>query len=218
MRSIILDLETLPNPDASQWVGPITKAPATYKKPESIAAYLEEANAEQFDKFSLDPDTCVLAAIGFHVVGHSEPTVHVCSNISEEREGLKKLWAVYSQRPSRFVTFNGNGFDLPVLVARSILLDVAEFPMSFEFTPPWKSPHLDLYEWKKQRGGGKAKSLSFYARQYGFTTLDKVDGSQIAQLAKEGRWSEIHDHCLSDVGLTHALANRWKQLPLAVAA
>jgi uncharacterized protein YprB with RNaseH-like and TPR domain len=217
MRSIILDLETLPNADASQWVDPITKAPSNYKKQESIDAYLAEANAEQFDKFGLDPDTCTIAAIGFHVVGHSEPTVHVCSNTFEEREGLKMLWNVYTQRPSRFITFNGSGFDLPVLVARSILLDV-EYPTSFVFTPAWKSPHLDLYEWKKQMGGGRAKSLAFYARQYGFTTLDKVRGSEIAQLAKEGRWQEIHDHCLSDVGLTHALANRWKQLPMAVAA
>jgi hypothetical protein len=42
----------------------------------------------------------------------------------------------------------------------------------------------------------------------GFTTLDKVDGKDVAALAKAGNWDAIRDHCLSDVGLTHAVAER----------
>jgi hypothetical protein len=45
-----------------------------------------------------------------------------------------------------------------------------------------------------------------------------VEGSEIAQLVKEERWAEVEAHCLSDIGLTHALANRLGLLKIGVAA
>ena len=72
----------------------------------------------------------------------------------------------------------------------------------------YRTEHLDLWAKLSFNGTIPAHSLKFYAKRLGFTTLDKVDGSQIAQLVTEGRWDEVRDHCLSDVGLTHALANR----------
>lgn len=216
MRYLIVDLETIPHPDAHKWVEPV-KAPANYRDEAKKAAYIAEATAERDEKLGLDCDTNRIVALGVHVVGRSEPEVWLAKDEFEERHAiLQPFWKLYrEQRDTRIVTFNGTGFDLPVLVTRSINLDV-DYPADFVFTPSWKSPHLDLYEWKKQMCG-KAKSLAFYARQYGFTTLDKVHGSQISQLVNEDRWQEIHDHCLSDVGLTHALANRWKRLPVTAA-
>ncbi len=38
--------------------------------------------------------------------------------------------------------------------------------------------------------------------------VGKVDGKDVAALAKVGNWDAIRDHCLSDVGLTHAVAER----------
>ena len=111
------------------------------------------------------------------------------------------------------MTFNGARFDLPVLIMRSLYLDVDAPELIIH--PSWKSPHVDLWDVLSVQGARRdVKSLRFYAKRCGFTTLDKVDGSQIGTLVAEGKWDDVEAHCLSDLGLTHALANRLKQLKL----
>jgi hypothetical protein len=100
-----------------------------------------------------------------------------------------------------------------VLIMRSIYLDV-EYP-EIVIRPEWKSPHIDLYERLSIQGARKnVKSLKFYAKRFKIGTLDKVDGSQIGQLVAEGKWDDVKAHCLSDLGLTHAIANRLKLLKM----
>ena len=212
MAYIILDIETIPHPDAHQWAEPV-KAARNLKDPEKIAADLAEKTAKQADEFGLDPDMNRIVALGYHVVGHAEPDVFLMRDEFEERQHLLKFWDIYrSYRDVRLVTFNGFRFDLPVLMRRSMYLDV---PYPLLNLDRYRSEHLDLWQKLSYNGAISAHSLKFYAKRMGFGTLDKVDGSQIAQLVKEERWQEIHDHCLSDIGLTHALANRLGLLKLA---
>lgn len=212
MRYRILDLETVPHPDAKQWCDPV-KPDARLKDQKKIEADIEEKTAKQADEFGLDPDTCRIVALGFHDVGYGDPTVYLMKDEFEEREQLKLFWGSYDKHYTRLVTFNGIRFDLPVLVMRSLYLDV-DHP-EIVIAPSWKTPHIDL--WQKLSLDGARKdvhTLAFYARRFGIGTLDKVKGSDIAKLAAEENWQAIHDHCLSDIGLTHALANRLKVLKM----
>jgi len=213
MRYRILDLETVPH---HQWAEPV-KPDSRLKDPVKIEASIKEKTEEQADAFGLDPDCCRIVALGFHDVGYGDPTCYLMRDEFEERHHLRMFWESYRQQYTKFVTFNGTRFDLPVLVMRSLYLDVP-YP-ELNFAPAWKSDHLDLYEKLSLNGARKSvHSLKFYAKRMGFTTLDKVDGSQIAQLAKEEKWQAIEAHCLSDIGLTHALANRLGLLKIGVAA
>lgn len=212
MAYIILDVETIPHPDAHQWCEPV-KAARNLKDPEKIAADIAEKTAKQADEFGLDPDTNRIVALGFHVVNRREPEVYLMRDEFEERQHLIQFRDLYSSFADvRLVTFNGFRFDLPVLMRRAMYLDVS-FPILN--IDRYRSEHIDLWQRLSYNGAISAHSLKFYAKRFGFTTLDKVDGSQIAQLVKEERWQEIHDHCLSDIGLTHALANRLGLLRLA---
>jgi predicted PolB exonuclease-like 3'-5' exonuclease len=215
----IFDIETVGHPDAHKWVDPITKAPGNYKNQEAIDKFIAEATAERQDRFGLDPDCCRIVALGYHDVGYSDPIVYLMRDEFEEREQLKLFWWTFDKHLTRFVTFNGIKFDLPVLLMRSLYLDV-DHP-EIVIAPPWKTHHVDLWNKLSLDGARDSKtihSLSFYARRFGIGTLDKVKGSDIPKLVAEERWQEIHDHCLSDIGLTHALANRLKLLPIGVAA
>lgn len=216
-RYRIVDLETVGHEDAHKWVDPITKAPANYTKAESIEKYIKEATEERAERFGLDPDCCRIVALGFHDVGYGDPTVMLMRDELEEREQLKQFWSTFDKHYTKLVTFNGIRFDLPVLLMRSLYLQV-DHP-EIVIAPAWKTSHLDL--WNKLSLDGARKdvhSLSFYARRFGIGTLDKVKGSDIAKLVAEERWDEVHDHCLSDIGLTHALANRLGLLKIGVAA
>jgi predicted PolB exonuclease-like 3'-5' exonuclease len=213
MRYRILDLETIGLPQAVEWVDPL-KAPSNYKDPLKIDAFIKEAEAERAEKFGLDADTCQIVALGWHDVGYGDPTVLIFKDEDQERAGLRVFWDTYQQQYTKLVTYNGTGFDLPVLIMRSIYLDV-DYP-EIVIRPEWKTPHIDIYEKLSVQGARKnVKSLKFYAKRLGIGTLDKVDGSQISQLVAEGKWDDVESHCLSDIGLTHALANRLKLLRMA---
>lgn len=216
MRYVILDIETLPHPDAHQWLAPVLPA-ANLKDPAKIAASIEERRAERDDKLGLDPDCCTICALGYHVVGNAEPVCEVVRTETTEGGALDRLgWELRKDPNTKIVTFYGRQFDLPVLMRRAMYLGVNFPELNLD---RYRSPHIDLWDRLTYQGALRtAHSLSFYAKRMGFTTLDKVDGGDVATLAKAGNWDAIRDHCLSDVGLTHALANRLGLLKLAVAA
>jgi len=222
MRTRILDIETGPLEQAKEWLAeePIT-APSHYKDPEKIASYIAKAEAERAERFALDPDLARIVALGWHDIG-SEPIVHLCSNEFEEREGLKLFWQSYaSGGETRFITFFGHTFDLPMLVLRSLYLDVPHPHVSF--FPSYKAyPHKDLAEVLGLYGARRGvKSLAFYCRKFGIDSFDDVSGKDIGALVADGSreaWEKIHNHCLSDLTLTQALAERLKVLPKTAVA
>ena len=212
---VIHDGETIAHPDAQQWLDPV-KPDARLRDPEKIAASILERTIERDNTLALHPDTCRLVAWGFHVIGHAEPHCFLMRSEYEERELLKKWWEIYvdlirRDGNVRLVGFNSLAFDLPVLLARSMWLDLDHPDLDID---RYRSPHAryDVMWHLSRKGVVKPHSLKFYAKRAGLDTLDKVEGSQIAQLVKEERWDEVEAHCLSDVGLTHSLANRIKLL------
>jgi predicted PolB exonuclease-like 3'-5' exonuclease len=216
MSYCILDIETVPHPDAHMWAEPV-RPDSRLVDPVKIAKSIEEKTAERDERFGLDADCNRIAALGFVFVGHGDPTVYLMRDEFEERQHLQVFGNTYRKYGSpRIVTFNGLKFDLPVLMRRAMYLDIQDFP---EFNlDRYRTPHIDLWQKLSHNGLLTAHSLKFYAKRMGFTTLDKVEGSEIAQLVKEERWAEVEAHCLSDIGLTHALANRLGLLKIGVAA
>lgn len=205
MTYIIVDIETAPHPDAHRWAEPV-KADSRLKDAAKITENLAEKQAKQADEFGLDPDSCRIVALGHHVVNHAEPDVFLMRDEFEERQHLIAFWHLYTRdSTTRLVTFNGLKFDLPILMRRSMYLDVPHPTLNLD---RYRTEHIDLWQKLSFNGAISAHSLKFYAKRLGIGTLDKVDGADIARLVAEERWPEIEAHCLSDIGLTHALANR----------
>jgi len=214
MAYVVLDLETVPHPDAHMWSEPV-KPDSRLVDPVKKAASIAEKTAERNDRFGLDPDCNRIVALGFHVVGAGDPQCYLMRDELEERHHLMMFWERYREleqwSQTRLVTFNGFKFDLPVLMRRSMYLDVPCPDLNMD---KYRSPHIDVWQRLSYNGVIPAHSLKFYAKRMGFTTLDKVDGAQIAELVKAEKWAEVEAHCLSDVGLTHAVANRLGLLKL----
>jgi uncharacterized protein YprB with RNaseH-like and TPR domain len=218
MRYMPLDIETVGLPQSKDWLEPLS-APSNYKDPDAIARFVEKAEAERLEKLALDPDCNRIVALGFVDAAFNNPTVYLMSNEMEEREHLKMFADIYRQQDTRLVTFNGFRFDLPVLMRRAMYLDV-KFPILS--VDRYRSEHIDIWQKLSFNGAINAHSLKFYAKRLGIGTLDKVDGKDIGRLVAEDTtesWNAIHDHCLSDVGLCHAVALRLGVVPrIGVAA
>lgn len=218
MRDRLIDLETLGLTEAKDWVEPIS-APSNYKDEQKIADYIREAEAERQARFALDPDCCRIVALGFHDVGVGDPTVYLCSNEYEERQQLTLFWETYAQRETRLIGFNSFRFDLPVIVMRSLYLQVKHPVLTF--APAWKAwPHVDLWEKLSLNGARKdVKGLRFYAKRFGIPIYDDITGKDVAGMIAAGEWSKVENHCLFDLDLTRALAERLGVLtPTGVAA
>lgn len=205
--AIILDLETVAIDGASDLVEPVS-APANYKDPLKIAAYIAEKEAEQAQKAALYPWTARIVALGWADESGLE-LVKLCEHEDDERAALTAFWAQSYHADDRFVRpiigFNHRSFDLPVMLARSMLLDVKAPNINLD---RYRTPHYDILDRLTWYGVIPSRSLRWYAKRFGVPCADTVTGADIAGLIAAGEWAQVHDHCLSDIRLTKALAER----------
>lgn len=206
MTHLVLDTESVPLADAADFLEPAT-APANYKSPDAIADYIAKANAEQIAKAALDVDLARLVAIGVHSGEGS--LVTLCRTEEEERQALIAFWIRVNDLGPRphLIGFNCLGFDLPLLLRRSLYLGV-------------EAPRLQIGKYRHDGiddlmlslsfdGALRYRSLSFYKRRFKLDVPDDPHtGADIAALVKAGDWAGVKAHCLSDLETTLALAKR----------
>ena len=112
-----------------------------------------------------------------------------------------------AKRPT-VVTWNGRGFDMPVITSRALKHGV---------TMPWwfsdrntryrysTDGHFDLMDFLADFGAAKNARLDAYAKLVGFPGKIGVDGSQVLPLVTAGKIDEVNAYCLCDVTQTAAI-------------
>ena len=155
------------------------------------------------------------------VVGRiKDNKIHLKSYASyDEKELLKEfnkdLDLVFQNNPkTRFVSFNGVGFDTPYLEKRSIINGINPANLLQEsHLEPWKVTQLDLSKiWK-----GNAfypDSLIAVATALGLPSpKDALDGSEVSNAFYECRLEEIKNYCLKGVETTARVYRKMAMLP-----
>jgi predicted PolB exonuclease-like 3'-5' exonuclease len=111
------------------------------------------------------------------------------------------------------VTWNGRGFDLPVLALRGL-----RFGLNFNWYYRGEGyryrfseeGHLDLADLLSDHGAAKMTSLDGAARLIGLPGKVGVDGSQVEGLFHAGQLEALRHYCLSDVAQTAFLFLRYR--------
>lgn len=112
------------------------------------------------------------------------------------------------------VSFNGAGFDLPVLVHRSVHHGIQS--LRERLTPDTPARHIDLMEEFTFRGATRRQSLALYAMALGFDSpKQQMDGAGVGPAVSQGRISDVAAYCAADVIATTELYRRWFGLPSA---
>lgn len=215
-RSMVIDLETRAMDGLEAFLEP-PRPPANYKDADKIAAYQAEKLTEAADKAALNPDLCQIACVGVWEEGTSGPLAMTCRTEEEEASTLRWLVAETGimHPETEVLTFNGLGFDLPVLMRRAQLLEVGG--LRFDLNRYRPSRIVDLMNVLTFQGAIPARSLQWYARRFGLRVDDSSSGRDVAGMVAREAWNEVAAHCLADVRLTRALANRLRALPPVVA-
>lgn len=215
MIELCIDIETIPG--QAEWIkeearGKVS-APGNYKKPESIAQWMEE-NAESvadeiWRKTALDGSRGELLVFGFAVDVDEQASFYRAIDGSEgdllqniydalAKIGPKPLW----------IGHNITGFDLRFLWQRSVINGVKPSIQLPYDAKPWDDRVFDtMYEWAGLNGQGR-KSLDAVCKALGIEGKGDIDGSKVWNYAKEGKIHEISEYCKDDVNKTMQIYKR----------
>jgi DNA polymerase elongation subunit (family B) len=200
-QRIVFDIETAPLAEAVDYIEP-AEAPANYKDPEKIAAAIAAKNAENLSKCGLDVDLCKIVAVAVQNEDMDRPCVWLTATENDERDVLRRFWLMAAS--AHLIGFNCLGFDLPVLLRRSLYLGVPTPRIAID---KFKHPQVtDLMQVLSFNGTLRLRGLSFYAKRFGIAVEDELTGAGIAEAVAEGRWADVEQHVTADVTKTALIA------------
>lgn len=123
-----------------------------------------------------------------------------------EMELVREFWRRAEHFSGCLVTFNGRGFDIPVLELQALRYGIAA-PSHFAHRSRRSDEHhLDLQDFVTNRGDFRIRGgLDLLLKSIGMPGKTGIDGSQVQELFENGRLVEIHRYCRNDVIQTYFL-------------
>ena len=215
MKHFYFDIETIPaqDPAVKAEIAAGIQAPAQYKKPESINAWLEENREAETEaawlKTSFDGGVGQVVCIGF-AIGDGQAHSYSVDDLSRdaERKVLQDFFcAVLDAGHCTFVGHNLIGFDLPFVWKRCMVLGIKP-PVTFPRSPkPWSELVQDtMLLWDSaQRAGG---SMDRLCRLLGIPGKGDISGADVWPLVQAGKLEEVAAYCRADVERTRSLFHR----------
>ena len=161
--------------------------------------------------------SCVLReGEGIKVFSLGEPEATEQEAIQRFHDGIEKY-------VPQLTSWNGGGFDLPVLNTRGLIhgvtaakfWDQGEDDRDFRFNnyvSRYHARHLDLMDLLAMYQPRGAAPLDEISRLLGFPGKIGVGGAQVWQAWQDGRIGEIRSYCEADVANTYLVYLRFQQM------
>lgn len=126
-----------------------------------------------------------------------------------EKEILEKFWKAISHA-DKFVTFNGRGFDCPILMLCSAFLGVkpSKNLMPYRYSA---EQHIDLLEQLTFYNATRKFNLDMFCKAFGIESPKShgITGLDIKPLFEAGEYEKIARYCAGDLRATRDLYLRW---------
>ena len=140
-----------------------------------------------------------------------------------EPELIRRFFDGIERYTPQLVSWNGGGFDLPVLNHRALILGVSasrfwdwgDEDRDFKFNnylARYHSRHLDLMDVLAMYQPRASAGLDAMARLCGFPGKLGMDGSEVAAAVAAGRLADVRNYCECDVMNTYLLYQRFRRL------
>lgn len=203
--AIIWDLETIPDLAAFKRIN---------GTPDITDAEAEELHGDKFAKLPLHLIACIGAVIaergewGWRVISLGAPHI---GNRSEAEIITAFVDRLEELRP-RLVTFNGHGFDLPVLRYRAMVHALSAPGLNCRsYFNRYSEDCVDLCDALASYDARSKMKLDALCRVLGLPGKPSgIDGSQVGNFVKQGRIQEVADYCETDVVNTYRVFLRYE--------
>jgi predicted PolB exonuclease-like 3'-5' exonuclease len=197
---IVLDTESVPDGRLLARV----KYPDDVLTPEdAIKRAQDEAREQSRDgsdflpvAFQIPVAVCVL-----RVAADFSLQALTCLDAPEYRpeEIVRKFWLGSSRYRAKLVTFNGRGFDLPLLELAAFRYGCPAREHFYNSRNRYNGNHVDLFDWLSNYGACRLTGgLNLLAKLLGKLGKMEMAGDQVYALWREGRTREINDYCMFD--------------------
>ena len=205
MRYTILDIETrIDKPLVRQVYCPDTDI----SDEDAYRQVQQQLKQEQgSDFFPLSFHIPISIAVGQVTEERVLTTVETLGGENADEETIARtFWQRLERFRGTLVSFNGRGFDLPVLELQAIKYGC---PAPHYFSGKARhrfieEGHYDLYDFVTNYGAQRLRGgLNLLAKMIGLPGKVGIDGSMVQQYWEDGRVAEIHRYCRHDVIQTY---------------
>ncbi len=130
-----------------------------------------------------------------------------------ESELIERFWQIF-EPVQTLVTFNGRGFDLPVLEIQALKhgLSLGRYFGQDHGRSAYRSSryndafHIDLCDFLSNFGAVYPRnSLNLLSKLIGLPGKYTIEGEDVEYLYRQGRYKEINQYCMTDVLQTYLL-------------
>lgn len=219
---LCFDLETIPDADGLRRLGAFDPALDDIAGVEAARAARLESHGNDFFPHYLQRIWVIGCAFrdaeGFKVRCLGD--AHGASD-EEERARLRSFFKVIEKHTPQLVTWNGSGFDAPVLHHRALIQGVAaprywdqgEDDRDFKFNnylSRYHTRHLDLMDVMAGYQNRAYAPLDGLSQLCGFAGKLGEDGSQVWAAFCENRGEQVRAYCETDVVNTYLLHCRFR--------
>jgi predicted PolB exonuclease-like 3'-5' exonuclease len=206
MGLIAFDIETVVSDEGKKLVADCdVKAPANYKDPEKISAYVDEKKKELLDKAALYWWTGKIICISAVDVDTGDKFC-LCDN--DERDLLCSFFTFLGDKPThRLIGKNSDEFDLPWLRARAMRHDIGltnHLRLFQTFSDVQK-----IFGWGRQ--ASQVTSLDNMGKALCLATQKGGHGSEVAKLWADGRTGELMQYCMGDSQMVAEIWRRYEK-------
>lgn len=128
--------------------------------------------------------------------------IGVIGEDADEAGSLDAFARFADERKPTLVTYNGRGFDLPVLASRCLRHGVPfryyyqSRDVRYRFSP---EGHLDLMDFIADFGASRSTRLDVVAKLCGMPGKVGIDGKDVGPMVHAGKLDEVRAYCVCDV-------------------
>ncbi|MCY0388091.1 3'-5' exonuclease [Robbsia sp. Bb-Pol-6] len=215
---LVFDIETVPDVAGLRRLGDIDAALSDEAVAELAFAARREKTGSDFLQHHLQRIVAISCVYrdreGFRVRSLGQP---------DDREGalIQSFFKVIERYAPQLVSWNGGGFDLPVLHYRALIhgvsapryWDMGQVDREFKFNnyiSRYHTRHTDLMDLLALYQPRASAPLDALAKLCGFPGKMGMDGAQVWPAYRDGRIDEIRNYCETDVVNTYLMYCRFQ--------
>lgn len=219
---LVFDIETVADTDAARRIYPQLAELNDADALSALTAIRTQEAGHDFMRLPLQRIVCISA---LYIKDGQFSLFSLTADKFSEKDILAKFFRAFNdlEKLPQLISWNGSGFDIPVLIYRAMQYELAA-PWLFEegeriknmrfdnYVNRFHTRHLDLMDRFSQYGASRREAMDVVASLYGLPGKTSVDGSMVGDLVNEADWQTLSIYCESDVMNTWLIYLRWLRL------